>query len=498
MGNLGTTDNDEPPAPPLEPPPEPPTSPPLDPTEIVRLVVLGDRRVGKSSVVQKFVTRRYCNPNEDGGDDDGKLHADAADTRSVRSGRSHKSHRSSRSHRSEKSQRRRHRDRDGTGRHRKATATSSSRYQMSPDGSHVSGRSADSRVRHNHNDGGIELIKAEYHKKDVTMWLPAALNSASVQSETSKVTKKRSALRKVSENHSSSYVSDDDGRDNGKAKKAKDEQDQVCARVQVWDATGQDCAPLEDVDDAGAQDRAHKATIISTDSKWSQIFRNAAGAVIVCTLGEDDDSGSSMAGQYLDRQVIMENLERRVRRWLALVDVFTSSPSSADGGRADNSDEANATHRIPVTLILNKSDQISNVLSSSDWVRVGAQMERLCEHLGIDGGLYTSTCLPPESADIAQDSSSNTSSGSWNEDHDGAEMAFLSQVRSNLLAKREPSVAGEVESDNKKANVDRREDKSPRRRSKSQTKGGRRSSSRRRRSRSRSRPRTAPNFPIDP
>ena len=449
-------------------------------------------------MVQKFVTRRYCNPNEDGGDDDGKLHADAADTRSVRSGRSHKSHRSSRSHRSEKSQRRRHRDRDGTGRHRKATATSSSRYQMSPDGSHVSGRSADSRVRHNHNDGGIELIKAEYHKKDVTMWLPAALNSASVQSETSKVTKKRSALRKVSENHSSSYVSDDDGRDNGKAKKAKDEQDQVCARVQVWDATGQDCAPLEDVDDAGAQDRAHKATIISTDSKWSQIFRNAAGAVIVCTLGEDDDSGSSMAGQYLDRQVIMENLERRVRRWLALVDVFTSSPSSADGGRADNSDEANATHRIPVTLILNKSDQISNVLSSSDWVRVGAQMERLCEHLGIDGGWYTSTCLPPESADIAQDSSSNTSSGSWNEDHDGAEMAFLSQVRSNLLAKREPSVAGEVESDNKKANVDRREDKSPRRRSKSQTKGGRRSSSRRRRSRSRSRPRTAPNFPIDP
>lgn len=383
-------------------------------------------------MVQKFVTRRYCNPNEDGGDDDGKLHADAADTRSVRSGRSHKSHRSSRSHRSEKSQRRRHRDRDGTGRHRKATATSSSRYQMSPDGSHVSGRSADSRVRHNHNDGGIELIKAEYHKKDVTMWLPAALNSASVQSETSKVTKKRSALRKVSENHSSSYVSDDDGRDNGKAKKAKDEQDQVCARVQVWDATGQDCAPLEDVDDAGAQDRAHKATIISTDSKWSQIFRNAAGAVIVCTLGEDDDSGSSMAGQYLDRQVIMENLERRVRRWLALVDVFTSSPSSADGGRADNSDEANATHRIPVTLILNKSDQISNVLSSSDWVRVGAQMERLCEHLGIDGGWYTSTCLPPESADIAQDSSSNTSSGSWNEDHDGAEMAFLSQVRSNL------------------------------------------------------------------
>ena len=200
----------------------------------------------------------------------------------------------------------------------------------------------------------------------------------------------------------------------------------------------------------------------------------------------------------MDRQKIMDSLDRRIRRWLALVDAFTSSPSSNEGDQADLSTEANETHRIPVTLILNKSDQISNALSSSDWVRVGAQMERLCERLGIDGGWYTSTCLPPEPADIAQDSSSSTSSGSWNEDHDGAEMAFLSLVRSNLLEKRESGVADGVESDAKKAAGDRREVKSPRRRSKSQTKGGCRSSSRRRRSRSRSRPRTAPNFPIDP
>ena len=493
LGNLGT---DELPAPPLEPPPEPPTSPPPDPTEIVRLVVLGDRRVGKSRVVQKFVSRRYCNPNDDGGDEDGTLHTDAADSRSVRSGRSHKSHHSSRSHRSEKSHRRRHRDRDGAGRHRKTTATSSSRYPMSPDGSHVSGRSADSRGRHHHNDGEIELIKAEYHKKDVTMWLPTASALPSAQADASKATKKRSALRKVSANHSSSYAADD-RRGNGKADFSKDEQDQVCARVQVWDATGQDSAPLEDVENDGAQDPTQKASIISTDSKWSQIFRNAAGAVIVCTLGEGDGSGScGMTDQYVDRQAIMDKLERRIRRWLALVDAFASS--SANGGHSEHSNEANAAHRIPVTLILNKSDQISNVLSSSDWVRVGAQMERLCEGLGIDGGWYTSTCLPPESGDVAQDSSSSTSSGSWNEDHDGAEMAFLSLIRSNLLAKRESSAAGGVESDTKKVDGERREDKSPRRRSKSQTKGGRQSLSRRRRSRSRSRPRAAPNFPIDP
>ena len=368
---------------------------------------------------------------------------------------------------------------------------------MSPDGSHVSCRSADSRGRHHHNDGGIELIKAEYHKKDVTIWLPTASILPSAQADVSTVAKKRSALRKVSEYHSSSYVTDD-RRDSGKADFSKDEQDQVCARVQVWDATGQDSAPLEDVGDDDAQDQTQKASIICTDSKWSQIFRNAAGAVIVCTLGEDDDSGScGMAGQLLDRQIIMENLDWRIRRWLALVDAFASP--SANGGHAEHSNEASAPHRIPVTLILNKSDQISNVLSSSDWVRVGAQMERLCEGLGINGGWYTSTCLPPESADIAQDSSSSTSSGSWNEDHDGAEMAFLSLIQSNLLTKRESSAAGGVESDVKKADGERRrEDKSPRRRSESQTKGGRQSSSRRRRSRSRSRPRAAPNFPIDP
>ena len=368
---------------------------------------------------------------------------------------------------------------------------------MSPDGSHVSGRSADSRGKHHHNDGEIELIKAEYHKKDVTMWLPMASALPSAQVDVSKVAKKRSALRKVSENHSSSSVTDN-RRDNGKADFSKDEQDQVCARVQVWDATGQDSAPLEDVDDDGAQDQTQKASIIGTDSKWSQIFRNAAGAVIVCTLGEDDGSGScGMAGQCLDRQAIMENLERRIRRWLALVDAFALP--SANGGHAEHSNEASAAHRTPVTLILNKSDQISNVLSSSDWVRVGAQMERLCEGLGIDGGWYTSTCLPPESGDVAQDSSSSTSSGSWNEDHDGAEMAFLSLIRSNLLTKRESSGAHGMESDSKKADGERRrEDKSPRRRNKSQTKGGRQSSSGRRRSRSRSRPRAAPKFPIDP
>ena len=400
LGNLGS--NEEPPAPPTEPPPEPPSGPPPDPTEIVRLVVLGDRRVGKSSVVQKFVTRRYCDPSND---DDGEGLAADVDGKSVRSGRSHRSHRSDKSHRNH------HRDRNR--RHRKpsasasASASSSRRYPMSPDGSHVSARSAENGEGRVGSDG-IELIKAEYHKKDVTLWLPCRSN-APAQSSAAKAdasqnrnTTKRSALERVSENHPSSFGSDNDHQ-NTKANEG-DEQDQVCARVQVWDASGQDTFVSQETDDSNVQDKARKAAIISgTDSKWSQIFRNAAGALIVCTLGEDEGDGGGINGQHLDRQSIMDHLERRITRWVALIDAFTSPSSSADGVHTDTSTERSAKHRIPVSLILNKSDQVSNVLSSSEWVRVGAQMERLCERLVIEGGWYTSTCLDPRCDEFAQD-----------------------------------------------------------------------------------------------
>ena len=374
---------------------------------------------------------------------------------------------------------------------------------MSPDGSHVSARSAESGEGSN-GSGGIELIKAEYHKKDVTMWLPfpsnAATQTSAAKADTSKDrnSTKRSALGRVSENHPSSFATD------GQSTKENEtnEQDQVCARVQVWDATGQDSFASQETDDSEVHDKARKDAIISgADFRWSQIFRNAAGALIVCTLSEEEgDAGGTHAGQHLDRQSIMDHLERRIARWLALVDAFTSQSSSADEDNADNIAEERKKHRIPVTLIVNKSDQISNVLSSSDWVRVGAQMERLCERSGIDGGWYTSTCLDPRSGKTAQDSptsaSASVSSGAWNEDHDGAEMAFLSLVRSNLLAKRESISRNNAGSGNDgNANAERRKKKSPNRKKK----GNRKQSPRRSRSSSRPRPRAAaPNFPIDP
>ena len=369
---------------------------------------------------------------------------------------------------------------------------------MSPDGSHVTARSAESGEGSN-GSCGIELIKAEYHKKDVTLWLPCPSN-ASAQSSAAKAiasqnrnTTKRSALVRVSENHPSSFGSDNDHQST-KANEG-DEQDQVCARVQVWDASGQDTFVSQETDDSNVQDKARKAAIISgTDSKWSQIFRNTAGALIVCTLGEDEGDAGDIHGQHLDRQSIMNHLERRITRWLALVDAFTSPSSSADEGNADKITDQNAKRRIPVTLILNKSDQVSNVLSSSEWVRVGAQMERLCERLDVDGGWYTSTCLDPRCGAIAQDSplSVSVSSGAWNEDHDGAEMAFLSLVRSNLLAKRESNTDDSACSGTAKAE---RKNKSPSRKKKgSKTQSPRRSRS----SSSRPRPRAAPKFPIDP
>ena len=369
---------------------------------------------------------------------------------------------------------------------------------MSPDGS---AWSADSRTRRREKgedgdgSGGIKLLKAEYHKKDIAMWLSHASTACD---NASKGTAKRSALRRVSGYHSLSYGTNDDN--HNQLDKAKEKGKQVCARVQVWDATGQDVVASVDADTAEAQDIRKKGDIISSDSKWSQIFRNAAAAVIVCTLGDYENDADITNGQQLDRQLIMEKLERRISQWLALVDAFTS-PVSAVASQADNRDEADAQQRIPVTIILNKSDQISNVLSSSDWVRVGAQMERLCERLGIGGGWYTSSCLPPGSAaDVAQDSSiSSAGSGSWNEDHDGAEMAFLSLVRSDLLAKRESRDADtRVARSDKNANDNRTEGKSPRRKSKGHGKGDRKSSSRRARSRSRSRAKGAPDFPIDP
>ena len=123
-------------------------------------------------------------------------------------------------------------------------------------------------------------------------------------------------------------------------------------------------------------------------------------------------------------------------------------------------------------------------------------MERLCERLVIDGGWYTSTCLDPRCDEFAQDSppSVSVSSGAWNEDHDGAEMAFLSLVRSNLLAKRE-SHSGDSAGSGKDGNANaERKKKSPSR----NKEGIKKQSPRRSRSSSRSRPRAVPKFPIDP
>jgi len=43
------------------PPPPPPTTPPPKPTHLCKIAILGNANVGKSSLVQKFINRRYAN-----------------------------------------------------------------------------------------------------------------------------------------------------------------------------------------------------------------------------------------------------------------------------------------------------------------------------------------------------------------------------------------------------------------------------------------------------
>jgi len=49
-----------------KPPPPPPTTPPPKPTHLCKIAILGNANVGKSSLVQKFINRRYANSNSVG------------------------------------------------------------------------------------------------------------------------------------------------------------------------------------------------------------------------------------------------------------------------------------------------------------------------------------------------------------------------------------------------------------------------------------------------
>ena len=207
----------------------------------------------------------------------------------------------------------------------------------------------------------------------------------------------------------------------------------------MWDATGEDTAaagpssgPSSGGDDLGA------------DQRWAPIFRNVGGVAIVCTLlgGNDQDGGGDAGedehlggGRLLDRQEVMEHLEGRVRRWMSLVHRWTARARHPGGDGASSAHAA----AVPTTLILNKSDLIPMLLSSSDWVRVGAQIERMCERMGITGW-YTSTCLPPAAEgsvggkDQPQDRrrTGGVAWEPWEEDSDGAELALLSLLRLKL------------------------------------------------------------------
>ena len=48
------------------PPPPPPTTPPPKPTHLCKIAILGNANVGKSSLVQKFIYRRYANTTTSG------------------------------------------------------------------------------------------------------------------------------------------------------------------------------------------------------------------------------------------------------------------------------------------------------------------------------------------------------------------------------------------------------------------------------------------------
>jgi len=53
-----------------KPPPPPPTTPPPKPTHLCKIAILGNANVGKSSLVQKFINRRYANTTTSVGETD--------------------------------------------------------------------------------------------------------------------------------------------------------------------------------------------------------------------------------------------------------------------------------------------------------------------------------------------------------------------------------------------------------------------------------------------
>jgi len=343
------------------PPPPPPIEAPPKPTKLCRILVLGDRFVGKSSLVQLYVHQAYCSFPSSCGNDAHSQKQEGHDS--------------------------------NTKPKRQDEATQN-----------------------------IHITNMEYTKKDVSLYHSFETQNETSDDEQVCV---RVQIWDITSSSLSSFVQHKKNRmqsENVQNEQQQqydaDEEDGIFVDAVQDDDCHNDMFATNVNSNTTAPTTIDAATTATT-TKFDELFEKTSGILLVCTLFpssiiEDDN----MTTSAITAQGIYQHVECTIKKWMNFLQEtrtritqsqqhnYNNRGKKQPNTNTNDDDDSNRDEKEciipPVTLLFSKSDLFYNrhhfqMSSPLDYIHLGSNIQSLCQKWNIRDWYFGSCCFPPSS-----------------------------------------------------------------------------------------------------